>query len=389
MSGNFVSVLKSIYENSGIPVAVTDREFCVIWKNKISGSVFCEGKSVLDIFEGNIPEPGLVKVFLNNSLCSFNVLKADDKVGNERYYIIELASSESMVKFLNTPVIRDYISYICSKIKNAAGVVANSTDEIHDSISCGIYDGEDITEKLNSIDESIMSITKEVVLPDQFYSLMDMSETNKPTLSMDREMQRIVDSVGVNLGKAVKITKNCERNIFFRMDRATFETIVAGMTDQCCCAKFYPETLVYSVSRIKDDRAELSVMSINPEKRPNNARSSAVVNAELRNIKNNLFFEYICDILCERIGAVFTKTEMPNGYLFKMEFDIIASGTPCIAMTSTDYSIGRGRFGTIPLMLADFPVQKRYAYYDIDSDTDEEKITDSAKDNEEAEDEIS
>ena len=368
MSGNFISILKSIYEKSGIPVAVADSRFRIIWKNKTSGTVFTEGESLLDIFEGTIPDTGLVSAYMGDSLCSFNVLKAEDKTENELYYIAELVRSEGLVKIMNTPAIRNYISFICAKIKNAAGAVSNSMDEIYDSISCGLYDGEMITERLNIIDENIMSVAKEIVMPDQFYALMDMDEMDQITLSMESEIKRAVSSIESNIGKAVKITSSCERSIFFRMDRGTFETIIAGMTEQCCSAGLYPESLVYSVNRIGDDRAELSVMSVSPENRLNTVRSGEIIGAELRKIKNNLFFEYICDLLCTKFGMVFTKSEMPNGYLFKMEFDVITRGVPCIAMIPADYSIGRGRFGTIPLMLADFPVSERYKFYDIDAE---------------------
>ena len=277
------------------------------------------------------------------------------------------------IKILNIPEIRDYVNFICSKIREAAGVIINSADEIYDSVSCGLCDGQMITENLNMIDENIMSITKEIVMPDQFYSLMDMDGKNKVTLAMDRELQRVVGKIESTLGKAVKVTSKCDRGIFFRMDHTTFETLIAGMTDRCCCGKFYPETLVYSASRVGERRAELSVMGISPESQRNNIRLQTILSAELRDIKRDMFFEYICELLCSRFGAAFTKTEMPNGYNIKMEFDIISGGEPRIEMTPRD--IDMGRFSAASLMLADFPVQKRYKYYDIDA----EEITDSEK----------
>lgn len=375
MSGNLISTFKSIYDKSGLPAAIADEKLHVIWKNKISGSVFSDSSSLLDIFGGKIPDTGLVNTISGSDLCSFNVLKAEDRVENRLYYIVELVRSERIINILNTPAIRDYISYLCAKIRDAAGTVSNSTDEIYDAVSCGIFNGEDITERLNIIDESIMSITKEIVQPDQFYFLMDMNE-KEATLSLDNEMQHAVNSARASLGKIVEVTYNCDKNIFFRMDRSTFETVIAGMAAKCCGMEFLPETLVFSAKRIRDGRAEVSVMSVSSECRNNNIRSNAVYGADLRGINSDLFFDYICEILCSRFGAVFTKAEMPNGFLFKMEFDVISQGVPSIAMTSAEYAIGRGRFGIMPLMLADFPALKRYKLYDIDGEEEKTKTAD-------------
>lgn len=385
MPGTVISALKNIYDRSGIPVVFTDSRYCVIWKNKLAVPLFGEGECLTDIFEGAEFKEGVVNAYQADMLCSFNVVRLDGSGENDPAYIVEFLHSDSMIKILNIPEIRDYVNFVCSKIKEAAGVVINSADEIFDAVSCGLYDGQMITDRLNIIDENIMSLTKEIVMPDQFYSLMDMDGKNKATLAMDRELQRFVGKVESNIGKFVKVTSKCDRGIFFRMDKKTFETLVSGMTERCCCGKIFPEMLVYSVSRTGDSRAELSVTSISPENRRNDVRLQTIRNAELRDIKKDIFFDYICELLCSDSGAAFTKTEMPNGYNFKMEFDIISAKIPVIAMEITDYDIDKGIFDTVPLMLADFPVQKRYKYYDIDA----EETDDSAKENAEAKDEIS
>ena len=369
MSANFVSVLKNIYEKSALPTAVADREFRFIWKNRAFGALYGDNDSLLSLFGGKIPESGLENVILDGSLCTFNILKAEETDGRSLYYIAELVRSESMADILNSSAIRDYISYICAKIKDAAGMISNSADEIYDAVSCGLYDGQMIVSSLNTIDESIMSVAKEVIKPEHFYYLMDKSE-KEITLSADREIQRIVNAVEKGFGKEVRVTKSIDRSIYFRMDRSTFELMLAGMTEKCCGTKYFPEILSYSINKTGRGRAELSVKSVSPEGRPNTIRMPRLLDAELRNIKTDLFFEYICDILCERSGAVFTKAEIEGGYLFKMEFDIISTEKPRIEMTPTDYFAGR--FGTVPLMFADLPVTKRYKYYDIDAYDEEE-----------------
>ena len=392
MSGNVISAVKAVHEKSGIPVVFTDSSFCVTWKNKLAASLFSEGECLSDTFEKVSLREGVVNAYQGDAIYSLNVIRLDnkDEKDSEYEYMVEFLHTDSMVRILNIPEIKNYIYFICSKIKEAAGVVVNSADEIYDAVSCGLYDGRMITDRLNIIDENIMSVTKEIVMPDQFYALMDMENKNKATLAMDRELQRLVGNIRSEIGKAVKITSTCERGVFFRMDPVMLETVVMGMTERCCCGKIYPETLVYSVSRISEERAELSVMSISPESRKNNVRLKTIMEAELRNIKRGLFFDYICDVLCSGFGVAFTQTEMPNGYNFKMEFNIISGSEPRIAIESTDYHIrrdrfGRDRFDMASLMLADFPVQKRYSYYDIDSEDSEE----SGEENQEPKDESS
>ena len=164
-----ISVLKSVYDRSGLPVAITDGQLSVIWKNKTSSPIFSEGEQLIGLFGGKIPDTGITNTISKGSLYSFNILKAEDRSENGLYFVIELVHSEKIINILNTPAVKDYILYLCSKIKNMAGMISNSADEIYDAISCGLFDGEMITDRLNVIDDGIMSITKEVIQPDQFY----------------------------------------------------------------------------------------------------------------------------------------------------------------------------------------------------------------------------
>lgn len=363
MSSSVISALKNIYDRSGLPAVITDSKLCIIWKNKISSSLFSENEQLLELFGGKTPRSGIKNIVAGDELYSFNILRTDDRSENGSYYVIELVRSEKIKNILNTPAIKDYILFICAKIKNMAGTISNSADEIYDSVSCGLFDGEAITERLNIIDKGIMSITKEVIPPDQFYSLIDMKE-KAVTLSLDNELRRAADEASETFGKKVKITCDCEKNIFFRMDRSLFETVIAGMTSDCC-SMIFPDMLIFSSERTADNRASISVTSLDPQKR---SRNEEISEAALQSPNRNLFFEYICDIFCSKYGAVFTRTELPDGYLFKMEIDIISKNESCIAMTSSEYSIGKGHFGNMPLMLADCYPLKRYVFYDIDTE---------------------
>ena len=362
-----------------------DSGFCVTWRNRLAVPLFSEGECLPDAFENASFREGVMNAYKGDAVYSINVVRLEESDEKGSEYLVEFLHTDSMIRILNTPGIRDYIYFVCAKIKDAAGVVTNSLDEIYDAVSCGLYDGRMITERLNIIDENIMSLTKEIVMPDQFYALMDMDGKNRATLAMDRELQRLVSVIDSEIGKAVKVTSKCERGIFFRMDPMMFRTIVMGMTECCCTGSIYPEMLVYSVSRVSEGRAEISVTSVSPESRPNRIRRQPLLDAELRSIRRGIFFDYICELVCSEFGADFTKTEMPNGFSFRMEFDIISGSEPRIAMESAGFNVGKDRFDMELLMLADIPVRKRYVFYDIDA----EEAPVSIKENAEPEDESS
>ncbi len=373
MSLKLFDMLKKIYEDSKLPVAVTDSSAVVKWKNKASGQIFSEGTAVWKAEHGGFSGPEIINTISNEQLYSFNAVKAEDRESGESYYIVELIRSDKLSDILNTAAIRDYVLYLCAKIKNAAGMMTNSADEIYDNVSCGLFDSEMITERLNIIDKGIMSITKEIIQPDQFYSLLKMDE-KEMTLSADNELRRIADEASAVLGRNVKIVFDCDKNIFFHMERSIFEAVVAGMAEKCCRCGGAPEMLSFSASRLSDIRAEVIVRSIhitNNKNKTDQPHGMDIAEAELQSPERDVFFNYMCDILCARHKAVFTKAELPNGFIFKMEFDIVTGGTT-ILEPETEYSAGSSRFSTVRLMLSDVTQQQRYGFYDIDAEDEAE-----------------
>ncbi len=341
-----------------MPTAIADAEGCIIWKNKLPAPGLNEGGRLALLIDEKPLNTGIYSVMRNDELISYNIIKTES--AEECYYIVELVRSERMSDIMNTPAIRSYMTYLSSKIRNMAGVVTNTTDELYDSVSCGIFDRQTITERLNSIDKSMMSITKEVIQPDQFYALLDMDK-RRSTLSMENELRRIVSEAEAVLGRKVRIELKCKDDIFFRMDRDTFETVIGGMTAMCCGCRSNPEKLIFSAKKINGSRAEISVASIRNKSDKSNGTST----------ENNMFFHYTCDLLCKTMGAVFTRTEKANGCTVKVEFDIISKGDARVELSSVEYSVDKGHFETVSLMLADADTEERYVLYDIDDEDKE------------------
>lgn len=366
MSADLLSVLKNIYEKSGVPTAIADKTGCIIWNSKTAGSCFETGSRLTNLLGKFDITVGTNNVIRKGSVFSYNIMKTGGGTDNDEFYIIELMRSETIENILNTPAIRSYMTFLSSKIRNMAGVVVNSADEIYDAVSCGIFDGRMITDRLNSIDKSIMSVTKEIVQSDQFYSLLDKQE-NEVTLSAKNELRRAINEAGNVLGKKVKFSLNCKCDVFFRMDRSAFETVIGGFAAMCCGTDRLPKELIFSAEKLNDKRAEISVTSV----RGNDGSPAPKVPENVG--KNNLFFSYTCDMLCSKIGAVFTKAETPNGFTVKMEFDMISINDSHIAMTGMKYSVDKGAFETIPIMLADVPTEDRYSFYNIDADDTADK----------------
>ena len=372
MSSDFLSVLKNVYEGSGVPTVITDDALRVVWKNNTSAAVFAENESLHGYFGSELPDTGLVNTVIKGSVYSFNILKAEDHREEKTYYVMELVRSEKMSEILNTPAIKNYLLFLCSRIRESAGLVTNSSDEIYDSVSCGIFDGKMITDRLNIIDKNIIAITREIIDPDQFFSLLDMDE-KEVTLSMESELRRIAGEASSTVGRAARVTCDCGDDIFFRMGRSAFETVIAGMTARCCSYGGLPDVILFSAERTGDSRAEVSVLALHSGKTPEEFRKN-ISAQELRDPNKDMFFSYICDILCARVGAEFTRYEVPNGFICKMEFNVLPKDISGIAMVNADYSVGKGHFSDIALALAEFSIPVRYPFYDIDRDeTDKEE----------------
>ncbi len=369
MSSNFILNIKNLFAKSELPAAIADSKSVILWKNKASKMIFSVGETFFERLSEDHPKTGTADIFsdADDMVMSFNIIAFNAPDERKKYHIIELIHTESAMNIANNPAFKGYVKYICSKIKDSACIVASSLDELHDAVSCGIYDGEMLINEFNTIDKGMLTITKEMIQPDQFYELAEMEDIensdNVLTFLMDSELEKAAKAASSVLGKNVEVKSECEKNIFFRMSRSLFETVIGGMTENVC-REVFPEKLLFSAKRTDENRAEVSVSSLSSKK-----KSPPRVTFE-ENIGRNIFFDYICEILSRTINAVFTRSEVQGGCVFRMEFDVISKNRNCVAMISSEFTSFKGRFDTIPLMLAEFSQVGRYDYYDMDADDD-------------------
>ncbi|MCH5194743.1 MAG: hypothetical protein J1F11_12340 [Oscillospiraceae bacterium] len=266
--------------------------------------------------------------------------------------------------FMEDPDVKNFVTYICAKIRIALGAITSTADELFDAVSVGDINAERITDGLNQIDRSIMSVAKEIVLPEQLYAMLE-EQSRAAVISVSDELESIIGEFRDFFDTSVTVTGECPQNIYFRMDRHVFRTVLAEMTAECCSSELYPDMIVYAVRRTDENRAELTVRSINTSGNSNTAYDFTPREADIRGIDRHVFFESMCSLLNERYDAVFSHTVQEDGILYKMELEVFPKGSSPIAMrTLNHYSEEEKRFGSIPLALADFCHKDRYHYID-------------------------
>lgn len=352
MTENISAALKQIYGKSGIPAVIADGEMNVIWKNKLWD---LDDKKLAQLLNGDMSE-GLHRRIDGENVLSLNVMKLSDE--GDTYHIIELACTEQVKNVLAVPEVRDYIAYICARIRQSAGAVTVSADEIYSEIIDGVVDLGQITDRLNVINGNIMTLLSEVVTPEQIYCLLDPNSTDV-TVCLADELKKYASDAAHVMGKKVTVITELQGNIFARLNRSALETVVAEMTAECCRGKLLPEVIIISSSRISESRAEITIKCMNESGAPNKLRDALEENA---GISRRLFFDYFCGIFCSNYGAVFTEKEIPMGRSFTIELDVIKDGAPAIAMSSTGFGVRSNRFCDMSLALSGMCCEERYKF---------------------------
>ncbi|MCH5350152.1 MAG: hypothetical protein J1E40_12565 [Oscillospiraceae bacterium] len=366
MTDSFINTLKQLYINASVPVVIAGKDLGILWRNTLSElSPGIPEEEVLREHLSRSRPSGLIRKTSGGVVYCFNVFQAEDPSDkNNIYYIIETVDTEKHTVSIDNPDVRDFVTYLCSKIRLALENITRTADELFDAVSVGDINGEKITGGLNLIDRSIMSVAKEVIQPEQLYHLLD-KDGKTATLSMDSELRNIIGEVKSFFGNSVSVSGDCPKHIFFRMNRIIFETVIAEMTAECCGSELFPDMLVYAVKRTDANRAEISVRSVNTSGNPNTAYDFSPREADIRGVNRHVFFDHVCSVLAEQNGAVFNRSVLPDGILYKMELDVLPKGSAVIAMTSADYfSEEVQRFGVIAMSLADFYHTERYHYID-------------------------
>lgn len=330
MAIDFLYKLKKEYSASGLPTVIAD-ETGILWANGSGSFIMKEsGGDAEFIFGEDEPRTGLVTKNSGGESLLFNVIGTTDAETDRRFYIIELISSEKLSGIFSAAAVRDYVSYLCAKVRTVLSNITVTSDRLFDDISVGVSDDASVTDGLNRIQDNIMSLAREIVQPEQLYMLSDMlrsEDISDSIILLDREMTEIVAEIRKRLGDSVRISEDYDKGIYFHMNADAFETVISAMTAECCSSRLYPDRLVFSAKRLDSSRAEVSVMLVNIGGRLNDICSGAAAEADERGLKRNLFFDYMCDMLAMRNGARFTRLDMPDGRVYKMEMDAVPAFT--------------------------------------------------------------
>lgn len=364
--------LKKEYSASGVPVLIADEELKILWKNNAGGFSSELGESAEVIFDGGVPVTGLVSREINGEICTFNVIKTEDGESGRLFYIIELIGSRRIGGIVSAEAVRNYISYICSRIRTAAENITSVTDRLFEDISAGVFNSGRAAEGFDRIYESAVMLEREIVYPDRLYSLIN-PEKSDDTIILDKEMAAVAEGIkSTLLGKcesdfegSVRISEDYDRDIFFRMNADSFETAVASMTAECCKGGRCPERIIFSARRSGRDRAEVTVMSLDIGSGGSSGGKSVpcIPFGAARDFNRKLLAEYIYDVLGLKNGARFSKENFPGGFLCRMNIEALPRGASVFADKPVD---GSGRRREISYKIAfffgDTPEAERYRY---------------------------
>jgi len=355
MTSEFFSVLKQLYGSSGIPAAIADENLRVLWRNRPAETAKCllSRDTLSFLSEKESISPGTVCVTEDDTIYRFNVMKAKCPDDGSYVYAAEHIGSDKLSLLLASPDIRAYMSYLCAKIRESTGLMAVSADEIDAVTSILGKEYSGVAERLNSINRGIMLILREVIDPEQLYYVLDPC-CDDVIVYVSDEISKSASDAKKALGKTVKVVKLTEKNIFVRINRSVFETLLAEMAAECCGRDFYPEKLVFSCKKTAPDRVLISVESMgDSKKKPSNPASPE----EKKGRK--LYFNYMCEVLCSKYGASFTNCKTEDGWLCSIELTAIRSGISEV-MTRPNFSFLPGRFSPMSLSLADCHIEDRY-----------------------------
>lgn len=366
MTTDFLYKLKKEYSASGMPTLIADSEMHILWANSLGNFLMLEsGSNASFIFGDTPPGSGLFSKNRDGEKMLFNSVKTCDPKSGEPFYIIELIGSEKLDSVLASAAMRDYVSYLCAKIRNALANISFTSDKLFEDVSVGIADSAAVTNALNSIQENIMTLAREFVQPEQLYMLCDTQKTDDIIL-LDKKMSQIAAAVKRRAGKSIRVSEDYDKGIYFHMNTEAFETMIAVMTAECCCMRLYPDRLIYSVKRVGENRAEISVMMVNIDGKANDICCPAAADADERGLNRNMFFGYMSDILAMRNGVRVTKQDTPNSRLYKMEMDVVPRDASVFSDKTGEYDMyGTELYEKIGFFLGDIRSETKYYYTDM------------------------
>lgn len=348
MSCEAINVLKQIYGAADIPVAIadiTDEKTDILWRNSAAEKLelFKDNSALFTSCKGEL-KGGNLSVCENGVSHMFNVIKY---CSDGCFYIIEYLGRDSS-RYISA--MGNYFTALCTRLRESAGQLAMSADDINMTIKGG---GSDVASSLNRIDKNIMMLLNETILPEQIYYALDPNCKDE-IVSLEQEVAYAAADAEKALGRASEVWQNEAEGITVSINRSTLETILACMTAESCCDELFPERVEFAVNRISDGRASVSVRSINMSGKKNGA-SKLDLFRQPSEFPNELFRQ----LLAEKYGAAFEKKIHPDG----IESIMVLNALPeqkRIVKSGSKYALREERFSTMAVSLSEKHYGERY-----------------------------
>ncbi len=343
-----INLLKQIYGATDIPVAVadvTDEKLNILWRNAAAEK--------LELFEDNSAcfisckeelRDGTLSVSVNGVSHMLNVIKY---CSDGCLYIIEYLGRDSS-QYISA--MKNYFTALCTRLRESAGQLAMSADDINMIIKGG---GSDVASSLNRIDRNIMMLLNETILPEQIYYALDPNCKNE-IVSLEQEVAFAAADAEKALGRASEVWQNEIEGITVCINRSILETILACMTAESCCDELFPDKVEFVVERISDKRASVSVRSINLSGNKNRI-SKLDIFKQPSEFPGELFRQ----LLAEKYGAAFEKKIHPDGIESIMILNVLPEQNR-IVKSGSKYALREERFSTMAVSLSEKHHGERY-----------------------------
>lgn len=346
-------VLKEIYENSEVPVAVAAKNF--LWENNAFKKQFgsldkVEKSKLISDFSS---KTGISYKMTGNKLCTVNVISYSD------CYIIEVIHSDPIEKMLNVPAVKEFMRYVFARLRQSVTVISVAADDIYSLLSSDKNKfTETVPERLNSIDASLMDIISAVIDPEQLLYLLDDNCTDSTVCIMD-ELKKTASSVSDTVCVGTKIETRLEPNIYARMNRSAFNVIITDMITKCYHSSHIPDKIIISSERTDNGEAVIKitseVTSVNRFKAPD----ALNVPLDDSSYKRDMFFDYVVDAFCSRCGGSFTVQESGLSNTYSLTFPAIRPAQINVS-ASNNFDSSGGHFGVVNVRLRRLSDKKRY-----------------------------
>ncbi len=349
MKNEYLDFLTELYADSAAFVGIYNMELHLLYKNKALKKHDKNSEyDRLDVLLDKKPnQNGLYYFQSGKNICTLNVIIMADK----GYIVAEQIYSQNAADIFAVPVVDDYLTYIFSKIRETVSSVSISLDEIYKDMIKNISNGNTTNvDCLNTIDGCMLELLNEIIDPEILINLAKNSDNEKTVCVSD-----IVDSLAVSaeqlLASDVKIYKNIENGIYARVNKSYFDVIISDIVGNIINPDNIPESLIFGVKRTPNEMLRISIEAEGLDIDEDDTSSYE--------LKNSMFYSYICDMFCKKYNGEFTKLTSNSSIAYRVDIKSIPS-TELTVSSSFDYKPSISRFGPMSLRLRAYNKTKRF-----------------------------